>query len=227
MVFCTLRVVGLDVIDHSGWSGGGASNVFAGNYIYGTITPDAADDIFAVYCTAAATGDSLGVRIMFNTVVPKGNSIPMAFREGATVGYKRKGVHIVGNLWAGSGNDLEVNQKDTVIFRHWSSNAFNTRSLGTNAVLDSSAVPANSANISASAFGFVDSAGGDFRLVVGSPMLGVLKSGSDSTLCAGFFASPNYNVGAYQGAGVVVNTPNLWVGPTTTLQKTTLAPAEP
>lgn len=215
VAFCTLAVSGLDVVEHSGWTGSAKSNVFAGNYIYGILTPDAGDDIFNVFCTQAQTGDSLGVRFMFNTVVPKGNQIPLAFRETATLGYKRKGVHIAGNIFAGSGNDLEVNQKDTIIFRHWSSNAFNQRSLGTNAVLDSSLVPANSANISATQFGFVDSTNNDFRLAVGSPMLGALKNATDSTLCAGFFSSPNYNVGAYQGTGINVHTNNLMLGPTT------------
>lgn len=228
VLYCTLAVNGLDVMDHSGWGAAAKSNVFAGNYIYGTITPDGSDDIFNVYCTQAATGDSLGVRFMFNTIVPKGNSIPLAFRETATLGYRRKGVHIVGNIMAGSGNDLEVNQKDTIIFRHWSSNAFNSRSLGTNAVLDSSAVPANSENISATAFGFVDSTNNDFRLRDDSPMLGALQSAADSTLCAGIFSSPNYNVGAYQGAGVETYQPDLPVGPTngnTVLRNTTLRPS--
>lgn len=228
VLFCTLSVNGRDVLDHSAWSSGAKSNVFAGNYIYGIVTPDGTDDVFNVYNTAAQTGDSLGVRFFFNTIVPKSNQIPLAFREVGAVGYTRKGIHIVGNIMAGSGNDLVVQAEDTIVFRHWSSNAFNTRSLGSQAVMDSSAVPVNSANISASAFGFVDSLNNDFRLVVGSPMLGALKNLSDSTLCAGIFSSPNYNVGAYQGAGVNVYQPDLPVGPTngnTVLQNTTLRPS--
>lgn len=223
VAFDTFVVMGLDVFDHTNWASGGKSNVFAGNYIYKTLLPDGADDIFNVFCTQAATGDSLDVKIYFNTVDPQGSAIPLAFRESASLGYKRRGVHVVGNIFAGSGNDLEVNTKDTVVFRNWSSNAFDQRSLGASAALDSSLIPAGSANISASAFGFVDSANGDLRLTTVSPMLGAVTDDSDSLICASLFNSPNYNIGAYQGAGVQVIFYDLPVAPTT-LQSTTLAP---
>jgi hypothetical protein len=216
VMYCTLSNTGQIVFDHSGWVSGGDGMRFAGNYIYGTC--GYAIDVLTLYGTAAQSGDSLDFAFVNNTVVTFDSSTAVGFREVASAGYERRGISIVGNILCegtGTGYDLELEDSIDVILDDWSSNAFTSRLIGDSASIDSTTNAPAGSNTLDSTYAFVDSANGDFTLYTDSDMMGALATAADTAWCDSFYTSPNYNIGAYQGAGQ--NRFNLPIGPNTVI----------